>query len=220
MEIKIFGKRRYVYKGSIAWYFLKGKSKLGDALRFLWESRSVIALMLFIVCIIYGFVLMSTPKANATEMKTVIPATEIQFYDIPLDRDLQRHITEICDANDINPKLVFALIERESNYNPNAIGDEGTSFGLMQVREMFHKDRMEKLGVENLLDPYQNVIVGIDILKEKLDKYDTTYEALTAYNAGDTGAYELYFSKGIKGNDYAYEVVHIMETMSNRKRKE
>lgn len=217
MEIKIFGKRRYVYKGSIAWYCLKGKSKLGDALRFLWESRSVIALMLFIVCIIYGFVLMSTPKANATEMKTVIPATEMQFYDIPLDRDLQRHITEICDENGINPKLVFALIERESNYNPNAIGDEGTSFGLMQVREMFHKDRMEKLCVEDLLDPYQNVIVGIDILKEKLDMYDTTYEALTAYNAGDTGAYELYFSKGIEGNDYAYEVVHIMEMMSNRK---
>lgn len=217
MKTKIFGKEYYVRDKSITWYCLKGKSKLGDAICFLWESRSVIALMLFIVCIIYGFVLMSTPKANATEMKAVIPATEMQFYDIPLDRDLQKHIIEVCDANDINPKLVFALIERESNYNPNAIGDEGTSFGLMQVREMFHKNRMEKLGVEDLLNPYQNVIVGIDILKEKLDMYDTTYEALTAYNAGDTGAYELYFSKGIEGNDYAYEVVFIMESMSNRK---
>lgn len=217
MKTKIFGKEYYVRDKSITWYFLKGKSKLGDTLRFLWESRSVIALMLFIVCIIYGFMLMSTPKANATEMKTVIPSTEMQFYDIPLDRDLQKHIIEVCDANDINPKLVFALIERESNYDPNAIGDEGTSFGLMQVREMFHKERMERLGCTDLLDPYQNVIVGIDILKEKLNMYDSTYEALTAYNAGDTGAYELYFSKGIEGNDYAYEVVHIMEMMSNRK---
>lgn len=218
METKIFGKRRYVYKGSIAWYCIKGKSKLGEAICFLWDSRSVIALILFVTCITLGFMLISTPKANAvTETKVISPATEMQFYDIPLDKNLQKHITEICDENSLDPKLVFALIERESNYDPNAIGDSGTSFGLMQVREMFHKDRMEKLGVENLLDPYQNVIVGIDILKEKLDKYDTTYEALTAYNAGDTGAYELYFSKGIEGNDYAYEVVHIMEMMSNRK---
>lgn len=218
MKTKILGNEYYVRDKSIAWYFIKGKSKLGDALRYLWESRSVIALILFVTCITLGFAILSTLNANANATEISPPTeTEMVFYDIPLSEDLQRHIIEVCNANDVDEKLVFALIERESNYNIDAIGDEGTSFGLMQVREMFHKDRMEKLGVEDLLDPYQNVIVGIDILKEKLNMYDTTYEALTAYNAGDTGAYELYFSKGIEGNDYAYEVVHIMEMMSNRK---
>ena len=84
METKIFGKRRYVYKGSIAWYFLKAKSKLGEALRFLWESRSVIALILFVGCITLGFMLIGTPKANAvmetaTEMKVTSSSTEMQF---------------------------------------------------------------------------------------------------------------------------------------------
>lgn len=216
METRIFGKRRYVYKGSIAWYFLKGKSKLGDALRYLWESRSVIALILFVACITFGFMILSMPKANAEPLVNDLPATKVEtetetvIFDVPLSADLQRHITETCDQYAIDPRLVIAVIERESNYNPNAIGDNGTSFGLMQVRQMFHEDRMERLGCTNLLDPYQNITVGVDILREKLTWYDTIEEALTAYNAGDTGAYDLYFSKGIKANQYALDVMEIM----------
>lgn len=216
METRIFGKRRYVYKGSIAWYCIKGKSKLGEALRYLWESRSVIALILFVACITLGFMLIGTPKANATEMETVTEmkvassSTEMQFYDIPLDKDLQRHITEICDVNDIDPKLVFAVIERESQYNPNVIGDSGESFGLMQVQPKWHEARMERLGVTDLLDPYQNVLVGIDYLAECVREYKTVEDALTVYNAGANGAYELYFSKGIV-SPYALDVMEIME---------
>ena len=63
----------------------------------------------------------------------------------------------------------------------------------MQIQEMWHKKRMKKLGVDSLMTAKGNIRVGIDILSEKIDKYDDLGKALTAYNAGDGGAYKYYF---------------------------
>jgi soluble lytic murein transglycosylase-like protein len=44
---------------------------------------------------------------------------------------------------------------------------------------------MERLGCTDLLDPYQNVIVGTDFLAEQLIRYGGDMgKALVAYNAG------------------------------------
>lgn len=136
------------------------------------------------------------------------------FYDVPLDWDIQDHIVKVCEKYErrISPphlELVLAMIEVESDYNADAVGDEGKSFGLMQVKKSDHEDRMDRLGVTDLMDPYQNVIVGIDILNEKLLQYETLEKALTAYNAGDSGAETLYFSQGITMSPYAEEVLHV-----------
>ena len=133
-------------------------------------------------------------------------------YDVPLSKELQEYIIDVCkgypqEINGVHLELVLAVIERESNYNPDAIGDGGDAYGLMQVQPKHHKARMERLDVTDLLDPYQNVRVGIDYLAECLREYETLDEALTVYNAGPTGAEELYFSKGILGSDYAYDVM-------------
>lgn len=132
---------------------------------------------------------------------------EPETWDVPLEHDLQLFIADLCEEVNIDPGLVLAMIEQESQWDAAAVGDNGRSFGLMQVQERWHKDRMNKLGCDDLLNPYENVVVGIDILAEKLAKYDTTAEALTAYNAGDYGAYVHYFSKGIYANDYAKKVL-------------
>ena len=136
-----------------------------------------------------------------------------QTWDVPLSADLQQHVVELCRKHgNVTPELVFAVIQQESNYRAKAKGDSGTSKGLMQVREMYHRERMKKLGVTDLYDPCQNITVGVHILSEKIRNYDTLGEALTVYNAGDNGAKKYYFSKGIKENSYAIEV---METMKN-----
>ena len=134
-------------------------------------------------------------------------------WDIPLSTELQAHIVVTCEEYNIDPRIVIGLIQVESNYNPNTIGDEGRSYGLMQIQLQWHKDRMKRLGCTDLLDPYQNITVGVDILAEMCEKYDTMEETLTAYNAGETGAYNLYFSKGIKANDYALKVIEIAESL-------
>lgn len=129
------------------------------------------------------------------------------LYDIPLSDNLQRYITEECDGTGIDPTIIFAMIERETNYDAQAIGDDGESYGIMQIKAKYHYQRMVELKCTNLLDPYQNVTVGIDILCEKLNKYGNMQMALVSYNAGSGGAYEHYFSKGVYSSDYSRAVM-------------
>ena len=113
---------------------------------------------------------------------------EKRYYDVPLSEDLQDHIFEICEERDIDPAIVIGIIERESDFRPKLMGDGGKSYGLMQVMKKWHVNRMKKLGVTNLKDPYQNVLVGIDYLDELIDRDRGIEWALMAYNGGPSYA--------------------------------
>jgi soluble lytic murein transglycosylase-like protein len=109
----------------------------------------------------------------------------IPLYDVPLSMELQLHIIHTCEAKRIDPAIVVAMAFRESTYNAKAIGDNGESFGLLQIQPYWHSERMERLGCTDLLDPFQNVTVGVDYLAELLDRYDGDMaKALVAYNRG------------------------------------
>lgn len=129
------------------------------------------------------------------------------FYDVPLDIELQAHIINKCGAYEIEPAIVFAMIERESTFQSDVVGDSGKSFGLMQVQKRWHEERMERLGVTDLLNPYQNVTVGIDYLAELMNRGNGVDWALAAYNAGATGANKGY------GESYAIDVLERSETI-------
>ena len=77
-------------------------------------------------------------------------------------------------------------------FDADVIGDNGDAFGLMQVQPKWHRERMDKLGVTDLLDPYQNVTVALDYLVELLGRDKGLEWALAAYNAGATGANKGY----------------------------
>lgn len=94
------------------------------------------------------------------------------------------YITEIAISYGLDPEIVKALIEIESGGDPYAVGDSGESIGLMQIQPKWHGERMARLGVTDLMDPYQNVLTGCDILAEKLAEYGNLHDALSAYNAG------------------------------------
>lgn len=112
-------------------------------------------------------------------------APPVILYNVPLDTDLQLHIIQVAESYGIDPAIIFAMCYRESSYDPASIGDHGTSFGLMQVQPKWHSERMARLGCMDLLDPYQNVIVGVDYLAEQVARYDGDMsKALVAYNAG------------------------------------
>lgn len=145
--------------------------------------------------------------SRAEPMKAVAVAepapTPAPLYDVPLDADLQMYIIEQCEKREVDPAVVFAMIERESQYTADAVGDNGNSFGLMQIQPKWHYNRMVELGCTNLLDPYDNVTVGIDLLDDLLDKYEGDYgKALTVYNSGSY--------KG-KVSSYAMAVLDIAE---------
>lgn len=127
------------------------------------------------------------PETNIhTEPEEIPPI----WQDIPLDVALQYYIADICKERNIDASIVLAVIWKESRYEADAIGDGGKAQGLMQIQERWHAERMERLACENLLDPFDNVTVGIDFLDEMLDKGYGVEWALTAYNGGEKRAHE------------------------------
>lgn len=78
--------------------------------------------------------------------------------------DCKEYIEQICQERHLCPELVEAVIERESNWNPAAVN--GDCVGLMQVDQLQHWTRMQQLGVVDLTDPYDNILVGVDFLEE------------------------------------------------------
>lgn len=113
------------------------------------------------------------------------------YFDVPLDHKLQDHIFALCEEKCIDPAIIIAMIDKESKFDIDIIGDKGKSYGLMQIQPRWHKERMEELGVTDLLDPYQNVTVGIDILAELLGSGESLEWALMAYNGGHSYANRL-----------------------------
>ena len=129
----------------------------------------------------------------------------IEYYDVNLPKELQKYIIERCEVNKISPALVMAIIERESDCNANAVGDNGKSLGLMQIQPKWHQWRADKLGCKDWYNPYDNVAVGIDILSDLFGKYgDDVYSVLMAYNGGPS--YVARMEEQGKISKYAIEV--------------
>ena len=105
--------------------------------------------------------------------------------DVPLDGDTQALLRAACEETSIPYELALAVIRQETEFR-NVVGDDGCSVGYMQVQRRWHEDRMARLGVTDLTDPYGNFRVGCDYLAELLGKYPLE-EALTAYNSGKPG---------------------------------
>lgn len=159
-------------------------------------------------------VVVASVLSKPVVVATAKPVETVTLYDVPMDKELQLFIIGLCEEKRIDPAIVLAMIERESRFKADVIGDNGKSFGLMQIMKHYHLKRMDKLGVTDLLDPYQNVTVGVDYLLEMLERYNGDVEcALMAYNAGNAGAYKYWFSKGVYSNAYSQGVLEMARTL-------
>lgn len=124
---------------------------------------------------------------------------------------MQKYTHFVCEQSGVPYSLALAVIEYESGYVFNTVGDGGSSKGYMQIQERFHGSRMEELGCTDLMNPYNNVRVGVDYLGELLEKYGNTPDALAAYNYGETGAREHLWNHDIHVYEYNSTVMMRME---------
>ncbi len=131
------------------------------------------------------------------------------WADIPLDAELQHYIADVCAERHIDTAVVLAVIQKESTYIVDAIGDHGRAQGLMQVQARWHGARMAELGCDDMLDPFENVTVGIDFLDEMIDKGYGMEWALTAYNGGEIRAHKYRDAGEI--SSYAASVLEMAE---------
>jgi soluble lytic murein transglycosylase-like protein len=101
---------------------------------------------------------------------------------VTMDRDgVEKLVREAADRHRVDPALIRAVIETESNWNPIALSNRGAG-GLMQLIPTTAR----RMGVSDVFNPRQNIDGGVHYLKMLLDRYNGNLDmALAAYNAGE-----------------------------------
>ncbi len=99
-----------------------------------------------------------------------------------MDRDgVEKIVREAADRHRMDPALVRAVIQTESNWNPKAYSHKGAG-GLMQLIPT----TAQRYGAYDVFDPQQNIDAGVKYLRTLLERYNGNLEmALAAYNAGE-----------------------------------
>lgn len=139
-----------------------------------------------------------------------LPETsDIFYFDVPLSHSLQRYIYEICADENVPVTLVYAMIEHESQFNPEIVS-KTDDYGLMQINEVNHTWLNEEYRCADMLDPYQNVFCGIKVIGSYIQNYNDYGLALMAYNMGDYGAKKAW-ENGIKSTSYSESVLALMQ---------
>lgn len=140
-----------------------------------------------------------------------IEAPEVTYFDVPLEEELQDHIFAECEKRGIDPAIIIAMIGRESRYRADIKGDHGRSYGLMQIQPKWHQKRANELGAPDLMDPFDNVTVGIDLLGDLLESSGSIEWALMAYNGG--AAYANRKTSRGEVSDYAKAILNNAEQL-------
>lgn len=88
-------------------------------------------------------------------------------------------IAAAAAAHQVDPRLVHAVVEVESNYQARARSKKGAK-GLMQLMPATAR----QYAVRDPYDPKANIEAGVKHLKDLLGRFDVSL-ALAAYNAGE-----------------------------------
>lgn len=109
------------------------------------------------------------------------------YYPLP-----QEHIEAIqasADRHDVNPYLIAAIIDAESDWRPQIVSEAG-AIGLMQVlpetaKELSREGLVdERYDPGQLADPEVNIEFGAAYLRLLVERYHEVETAVAAYNAG------------------------------------
>ena len=85
----------------------------------------------------------------------------------------------------INPLLLKAIARIESNFNPTAVHwnvNGSYDYGIMQINSSwkpFLDDRWQYLS-----DPGYNILIGAWVLRQCMQKYGYSWDAVACYNTG------------------------------------
>jgi soluble lytic murein transglycosylase-like protein len=149
------------------------------------------------------------------------PVDTFTYYEIPkaykeaggnFPEDVQRYLLKLCEERDLDYPTLIALIERESKYKSNAVGDNGNSYGYGQIYKIWHKQRMADEGVQDLTEPYGNLRVCTSYLKYIKDRYGDkgNHFILMVYNMGEPVALRAW-KNGVQSTQYSREILQRAE---------
>ena len=143
----------------------------------------------------------TSPELLAPSTENVIPSDFVYIHEIELSEELQLYTYEKCAAQELDYTLVLALMWRESRFEATAVGRNGNGTndnGLMQINDVNRGWLANELNINNLLDPYQNIDAGTEILG-RFAKRHGMHNALMAYQYG-VGGMKRKLEQGISTN--------------------
>lgn len=114
----------------------------------------------------------------------------LQRWYYPLPEEYIETIAESAERHQVNPYLIAAVIESESNWRAKTASEAG-AVGLMQVmpstaEEMRREGMVDSATVSgsDLSDPSANIEYGTAYFRFLVERYHEIETALAAYNAG------------------------------------
>jgi hypothetical protein len=173
-----------------------------------WVSRFIFANLIYIIAIIGLLVTVAEEKNTISSFfhgKQMIEEyrTKEKLYGILRTKgyslgqgiDIVEAIVRKSEELDLPLALIMAVIDRESEFYPNARSNKGAQ-GLMQIMPLKWDEYVVKLNLEvdrrAMTDPFMNITVGCQILKDLYNQQNRIKDhkvrmvkALTDYNNGE-----------------------------------
>ena len=115
--------------------------------------------------------------------------------------DYEEYVIKYSNEYEMDPRFVFAIINTESHFNPDATSNVGAR-GLMQLMEEAYDWVKFRMGDErthtfdDIYDPELNIQYGTFMLKFLYDKFDNSYELTAAAYHGGMNAVDTWIKDG------------------------
>lgn len=162
---------------------------------------------------------LASRSATVSVPRTTIVDSGFKMYNVALPEDQQKYAYNLCKNYGIQYELFLAIMKKESGFNPNAIGG-GNSYGLCQIHISNFSNLKNRLGINNLLDPYDNMEAGAYLLsiymnsaRAKVSGDAVVVYALNSYNMGEGVYFNTCYSKGILNRGYSNSVLSIRNSL-------
>jgi len=148
---------------------------------------------------------------------------KVRSLGLTLPKRIAQHAEYIQSASQefgVDPGLIAAVIEKESNGDKKDRGQDG-EVGLMQILPIATRE-LQRRGFKSIpsspaWNPLQNIRQGTATLSYLLDIYNgDQFKALTAYNGGPTEArHEFNVPGDQQAERYAVKVLKIKKSFEN-----
>ena len=104
------------------------------------------------------------------------------FDELTKDRLVTEAILSASIMNDTPIMLSFALVWKESQFDPHAVGQNvhSTDYGLWQLNSI----TFYKLSQKQMFDPMNNCKLGAQYLRSRYDEHLAWEKAILSYNCG------------------------------------